>query len=616
MKKQIKYISFCLIAAVVFLLLTSDMMGQGFAAAVNKNKVAVGEPFQIEFSNTNGGLDNFKAPAALNNFDIYSGPNHSSSFQMINGTTSQSTSISYAIAAKKEGKIVIGPATITVNGVKKESNSITIEVVKGSGGSNNNPQAGTNAQGNQSPSSGAYSTDDNLFARTSVSRTKVYQGEQITVVHKIYTKLNLKGFQDVKFPSYNGFWSQDAPQKGQIMLTNENIDGVNYSVAELKRTFIFPQRSGTIEIEPLDVACIVRQRSRKPQNVFDQFFGTGGYEDVVIKAKSKPVTIEVMPLPDANKPEDFSGAVGNFTFKASMNKSSVKTNEAVTLNISISGSGNLKLIDALKINIPEDIEKYDPKINDNIGVNASGVSGTKTFEYLLIPRHAGEFKIDNVSFSYFNPEKKAYVTLPSPEFNISVQKGKDDDNTSPSVMNNIEKKDVAVVGNDIRYIKTNNVHLNKKEKDFFGSPEFYGGIFSPVLLFAVVLLVRRKQENDNSDLVLLRSKKANKMAKKRLAIAEKHVKENNKESFYEEVFKALYGYLSDRLSIPYAELTKESIGSMLRSRNVSEETCSQLLNVLNNCEFARYAPSAVSADLKGAYEEAANIITKIEDQLR
>jgi hypothetical protein len=597
-------------------LCASLVRAQGFTAGVSKNRVAVNEPFQIEFTVANGGADNFKVPVIFKEFDIYSGPNHSSSVQIINGSMSQSTSISYVIASKKEGRFVIGPASVTINGSKKESNSVTIDVVKSGAPNQGNPAAGGNAQGGAAGNAqGASTGEENLFARTTVSKTKVYQGEQITVIHKIYTKLALRGFQDVKFPSYNGFWSQDAPQKGQITLGTENVDGVNYSVAELKRTFIFPQRPGSLEIDPLEVACIVRQRTKQQQSIWDPFFGTGGYEDIVVKAKTRPVKIEVLPLPEANKPEDFSGAVGNFSFKAVLNKSKVKTNEAMNLSINISGSGNLKLIDALKVNIPGDIEKYDPKISDNITVNTSGVSGSKNFEYVLIPRHAGDFRIDPISFSYFNPEKKMYVTLPSAGFNISVEKGKEDDNTSGAQMSGIEKKDVAMVGNDIRYIKTNKYILKKSTEGFFGSAGFYAGFIVPVLSFFLFLSFRRKYMKDISDPVLLRSRKANKMAKKRLEMAEKHLKENKKEQFYEEIFKAIYGYLSDRLTIPFADLNKESVSSMLKSRKVSDETSAQLLHVLNNCEYARYAPSAVSSDLAGAYSDAARVIMELENQL-
>ncbi len=617
MQRLLKYCTISLFAWFASVFSASELAAQNITAAVSKNRVAVGEAFQVEFSISNGGADNFKPPANLRDFDIYSGPNEGSQVQIINGKMSQSSSVTYVIASRKEGKFTLGPASITTSAGKKESNSIIIEVVKGGNNTNGgNPSAGPNSSGNPAnPSGGSYSNDDNLFARTSVNRTKVFLGEQITVVHKIYSRLNLRGFQDVKFPSYTGFWSQDAPQKGQITLSTENIDGVNYNVAELKRTFIFPQRSGTLEIEPLEVACIIRQKSKQQQNIFDQFFGTGGFEDIVVKTKTKPVKIEVLPLPEAGKPEDFSGAVGNFSFKATLSKNKVKTNEAINLSVSVSGSGNLKLIDALKVNIPADIEKYDPKVNDNVNVTSTGVSGTKSFEYVLIPRHAGSFKIDQINFSYFNSDKKSYVTLPSSEFNITVEKGKEEDNSSPAVMYNMEKKDVAMVGNDIRYIKTNNIQLKKKDGEFFGSAGFYEGLLSPLLLFAAFLFIRRKHLKDNSDHLLVRSRKANKMAKKRLELAEKHMKEDKRESFYEEVFRAVYGYLSDRLTIPFAELTKDGVSALLRSKNVSEETCQKLSDVLDNCEFARYAPSSISKDLSGTYTDAARVISQIEAQL-
>ena len=619
--KSIRRPIYFVLLSVTYVLLSVQLFGQGFTAAVSKNRVAVGEAFQIEFSISNGGADNFKPPVAFKDVDVYSGPNHSSSVQIINGSMSQSTSISYVIAAKSEGKLTIGPASITVGGSVKQSNSIVIEVVKGGGGNGGGAAAsgggGRNQGGGASGANQGTTSEENLFARVSVDRSKVYLGEQITVVYKVYTRLNLRGFQDMKFPSCNGFWSQDVPQKGQINLTTENIEGVNYNVAEIKRTFLYPQRSGTLEIDPLEVSCVVRQRSaRQPQSLFDQFFGNGGFEDVVLKAKSKPIKIEVLPLPEANKPADYSGAVGNYTFKTTLNKTKVKTNEAITLTITISGSGNLKLIDALNVHIPEDIEKYDPKINDNVSVTNAGVSGSKTFEYLLIPRHAGDFKIDAVNFSFFNPEKRTYVSIPSPEFSIHVDKGKDDDvATGTTFSSAIDKKDVMVVGKDIRYIKTGTPAFKKINDGFYGTEGFYGWLLAPILLFGGLFVARRKYLKDNADGLLAKSKKATKIAKKRLTIAAKHSKDGNKEAFYEEVFKALYGYLSDRLAIPYANLTKENVKEMLVSKKVSNETCDKLDSILTSCEYARYAPSAVSSDLGASYKEAVLIITQIEDQL-
>lgn len=597
-----------------FIFIAGNLFAQKFVASASKTRVAVGEQFQITYSlNSNG--SGFRAPS-LKDFDIYSGPNQSSSMQFINGNMSQSISFSYIVAAKKEGKFTIPPATVNSS---LESNSLVIDVSKG-GSSNGNSQ-GQNQ--NQSSKSSTETSDNNLFAKTIVTKTKIYQGEQITVTHKVYTTLSLRGFQDIKFPSYNGFWSQEVVQKNQINLTNENVNGIGYNVAEIKKSFLFPQRSGTIEIEPIEVECIIRQRSNKrPQSVFDQFFGNGGYEDVVYKVKSKPMKIEVLPLPENNKPDFFSGAVGNFSFKAQLNKDKVKANDAVNLTITISGKGNLKLLDPLKINFPEDIERYDPKISDNITVNESGVSGTKTFEYLMIPRHAGEYKIDQLNFSYFDPEKKTYVSLPSPEFLLSVEKGSEkgsekDNEAEKTMTTAVNKEDIKLIGSDIRYIKTGIIDLKKKDQFFFGSPLFIAGVTSPVLLFILFLFARKRHTEINKDQITVKSRKARKIALKRLELANVHLKNDNKEELYNELLRAWYGYLSDRLNIPVADLSKESILNSLQGKGVNMKTGEDLIAILDNCEFARYAPGAVSKkDLADSYTGSLELLTAIENEIK
>lgn len=599
------------ITFILFLIFSvTQLFAQKFTASASKARVAVGEQFQISFTlNTNG--SNF-TPPLLNDFDVYSGPNQSTSMQFINGNMSQSLSLSYILAAKKEGQFVIASASINTSAGKLQSNPITIEVVKGS--ANSQPQAQSQGRG-QGTGQSEETSGDNLFVRTSVNKSRVYQGEQVTVTHKVYTRLNLVGFKDIKFPSYNSFWSQELPQQSQINLTQENIDGVSYNVAELKKVFLFPQRSGTLQVEPLEVECVVRQRSnRRPQSIFDQFFGNGGYEDVAYSAKSKPVKIEVMPLPENNKPKDFSGAVGSYTFKAEINKNKVKANDGINLTIGISGKGNLKLIDPLKIDFPEDIETYDPKVSDNISANATGVSGSKTFDYLIIPRHPGEYKIDKIAFSYFDPEKKNYITLPSPEFNITVEKG-DEKDGGATMVTSVNKEDVKLLGSDIRYIKTNNIQLIKKGDYFFGSIGFIGGLVTPVLLFLSFLVARKRYIEQNSDVVLVKSRKATKMAKKRLAIAEKHLKSDSKAEFYDEVLRALNDYLSNKLNIPVADLSKDAISLSLQKKKVSEETIGLLVKTINNCEYARYAPTAVSGGMENTYSDTVKLITNIEDEL-
>jgi len=601
------------VALFLILFITNVSLAQKLTAQASKTRVAVGESFQISFSLNCSG-SNFKAPA-LNEFDVYSGPNQSTSMSYVNGSMSQSITLSYIIAAKKEGKINIGAASVNVNGATIQSNPFTIEVVKGNASANAQNQGNSN-QAAQNPSAPTTENiNDNLFVKTIVSKTKAYLGEQITVTHKIYTRYQLRGFQDIKFPDYTGFWAQDVPSNTQIQVTNENIDGVNYQVGELKRTYLFAQRSGKLEIEPMNVECVVRKQSnKKPRDVFEQFFG-GGYEDATYSVKSKAVSIEILPLPEANKPVDFSGAVGSYSFKTQISKDKIKANDAINLTITLSGKGNIKLVDPLKINFPEDFETYDPKTKENITSGPTGVSGNKIFDYLVIPRHEGDYKIDQINFSYFDPDKKQYITLPSPEINIHVDKGNASD-ASASVFNPRSKEDVKVLGNDIRYIKTNNIHLQPKNEYFFGSPLFYFGLISPFFAFIGFIFVRRKNTELNKDAVAVKSRKATKMAKKRLALAEQYLKSNNKEQFYIEIFKALYGYIGDKLNILAADLSKDHISDRLKAKNINESTIQQLMTTLDNCEYARYAPSAVSGDLNGIYNNTVELITKIEHEIK
>lgn len=599
---SILFLTFCIATGVV---------AQKFVAQIGKSKVVVGETFQIAFSiNTSG--SNFKV-ANLNDFDIYSGPNQSMSTSFVNGTMSQSLTFSYIVAAKKEGKFTIGPASMVVNGTVVQSNTLTVEVAKGNPANQGGNQSNQNPQNPSAPTTENIS--DNLFLKTVVAKTKVYQGEQVLITQKVYTRYQLRGFQDIKFPDYTGFWSQDVPMNNQqIQVTNEKVDGVNYQVAELKRSYIFAQRSGKLTIEPLVAEVVVRKQSnRRPRDIFEMM--NGGYEDASYSVKSQPITIEVLPLPESNKPQNFEGAVGDYTYKVQLSKDKVKANDAINLTITLSGKGNIKLIEPPKINFPEDFETYDPKVKDNISVGASGVSGSKTFDYLVIPRHEGDYKIDQLSFTFFNASKGEYVTIPSPELNIHVEKG-DGSNTSANVFTPTSKEDVKVLGTDIRYIKTNDTTLHSKDDYFFGSGLFYAGIVSPFLAFFLFIFIRRKRIEDNKDVVAVKSRKATKMAKKRLSVAEKHLNANNKEAFYLEISQALYGYIGNKLNLAGAALSKESILSVLRSRSVAETTAEHLIRTLDNCEYARYAPSAVSGDLRTIYNDTVELITKIEDEIK
>ena len=533
--------------------------------------------------------------------------------QVVNGSMSQSLTLSYYLSAKKEGTFTIGAASIMAGGNTLQSNPIVIEVGKGNTG-----QPGQ-AQNPSAKPNGQQSNSQNLFVRTSVSKSKVFAGEQFYIIHKVYTRLNLKGFQDVKFPSYNGFWSQEVPRTAQYEVTQENIDGITYSVVEIRKAFLFAQRSGKIEIEPVDIQCIVREKTGKRNDPFEQFFGNDpffgtSFKDVVYDIKSNSVAIDAMPLPEAGKPADFPGAVGNFSVNTIIDKEQVKTNDGINMKITISGKGNLKLIDAPKINFPDEFESYDPKTSENISVTANGVTGSKTFEYLLIPRHEGIYKIKPADFGYFDADKKKYISLPSKEFNITVEKGEGSSSSSLLTPNTV-KEDVKLLNNDIRYIKTGKIEFKKKEDYFFGSPLFIAGYAVSPLLFLAFLLLRREHIKRNSNLVLVKKRTANKMARRQLAQAEKSMKENNKEAFFVNVLSALYNYAGNKMNIPVADLSKEKIMEAFQQKNVSQSSIEEYIKLMDECEFARYAPGMQSGNLYDVYNMAENSITKIEDEI-
>ena len=593
--------------------LTTEVFAQKFSASVNKNKVATSEIFQLDFTiNANG--KNF-TPPSLNDFNIYSGPNQSSSVQIINGNMSQSITLSYYLSAKKEGTFTIGPASIIVGGNTLHSNSITIEVSKG------NPQQQNQARsGDDDSQQGQRNNSNTLFVRTSLSKSKAYVGEQIVVSHKVYTRRNLKGFQDAKFPSYDGFFAQEPTRNAQYEITQENIDGVTYSVVEIKKAFLFPQKSGKIKIEPIEVECVVREKTGKSNDPFEQIFGNdpffGGfssYKDVVYNISSNAATVEVLPLPD--KPSGFSGAVGDFSMNAVIDKEQVKENEAINLKITISGKGNLKLIDPPSIEFPSEFETYDPKTNENINTTSSGVSGSKTFEYLIIPRHEGIYKLPAINFQYFNADKKNYTTLPSKEFEITVTKGDGNTMTNMPITSGTSKEDVKMVGNDIRFIKTNNIDLIKKGDYFFKSPGFIAGFALPPLLFFAFLLFRREYIRKNSDLVAVKRRRASHLAKKQLMNAEKAIKTGDKENFYTSVLSALYTYVGNKANIPAADMSKDKVSEVLKEKYISDETIHELIKLLDECEFARFAPGLQSGNLNEVYNRSENIITKIENAI-
>ncbi len=573
--------------------------------------VAVGDQFRLGFTLNDSGTE-LQLPD-LSNFDVLMGPStsQSSSIQMINGKTTQSISFSYIfiLRAKKEGKFTIRPASIKVDGKTYESNELTIQVVKGQ------PQQAAGQQSNpeqaEAPAGGTVSKD-NLFVRVAVDKTNVSKGEQILATIKLYISQNipLNGFDEVKLPSYEGFWTKDIDVPTQVNFTREVYNGKIYQVGILKKTILFPQQTGNIRIDPFEITCLVRQQVRKQQGFFDDFFDN--YRVVKAKVISDPVSINVKDLP--NQPANFSGAVGNFSINSSLDKTSVKANEAVTLKLTVNGSGNLTLINAPKIELPEDFETYEPKRSDRVTANDNGLNGSITFEYLFIPRFAGNFTIPAIEFVFFNPSSRQYETRATNAFNIRVEKGSEDPNSS--VVSSFSKEDVKVIGKDIRFIKQNKAVLKPKGSSFYGTFEFYSVYLLSLAVFAIFYVLNRKKIKENANVVLSRNKRANKVALRHLKAASVFLKNNEAEKFYESVIKALTGYLSDKLTIPVADLNREKASSSLLTRGVDPESVTELIKIIDDCEFARYAPAAFSGTMQEVYDGAAKVMGIFEKQIK
>lgn len=582
-----------------------------FTASVNKTTIGTGEVLEVTFSiNANG--DRF-APPAFGGFQVVGGPNVSNSVSMINGVTSASIAYGYDLVPTKEGELTIGPATIMSGGRPYSTAPIKIKVVKGQGG-----QVGQQAQ--QQSSNGPDSRNiqkgrvsdisKSLFLRAEVDKTTAYMGQQIMMNLRLYTRVNIANGEPEKIPDLNGFYSQEIKNNNpNAQWRTEILNGVRYNVTDIKQTILFPEHEGNITIEPSIMNFIVRQQAASSSgDPFDAFFG--GYEDVKYKVKSTPVVIHVKPLPQAGKPAEFTGAVGKFNIEASLDKNDVKANDAINYTIKVSGTGNLKLLKPINPTFPADFEKYEPKITDTITENASGSSGNRKYTFLLIPRHQGDFTIDPVKFAFFNPATGRYVSLSTPAFHIKVAKGTGD-GSNVTAFSNAGKQDVKVLSNDIRYIKTGS-ELNEVGSDFYGSGLYYFLLILGPVGFMGALVYGKWRDKNNADVVGLKSRKAGKVAAKHLASAKQQL--NDKKAFYENLFRGLYGYLSDKLNIPYADLNHEKIASELQARSLDENLINEMLDTLDLCEMARYAPVSGITEQQ-VFDKAQNMINNIENKI-
>ncbi len=579
------------------------------------NAVENGQQFRLSFTLNKRG-NKLKLPPGLNdNFQILMGPSTGQSFSSstINGKTTAETTYSYTyiLRAKNEGTFELRPASIEADGKVIESNSLEIRVVKAQSQPQNSQQQGGNKQSQQKSASNVDLGKDNLFVRVEFSKRSAYRGEQIVATVKLYShpEIGISGFEEVNLPTYEGFYTQDLEMPKNINLSREVYNDRIYQVGVLKKTILFPQQNGQIKIDPFSLSVLVRQQV-KARSFFDDFFDN--YRTVRARITSDPVTINVKDLP--TEPANFMGGVGNFNVSSEISNTDVTTNDAVTLTVKINGSGNIRLIRTPELKLPSDFEVYDPKATDNVKATDNGVSGTKTIEYLFQPRFEGDYKIPAIKFAYFNPATGTYVTKSTQEYDLHVEKGTEEQ--SATVVSSLRKEDVQLIGQDIRFIKQGNPSLRSSGNTFFGSTLFYLIYAISAVLFLVIYFVYRKKARENANIALMRNKKANRVATKRLKSAAAYMKQNNNEAFHEAILKAFWGYLSDKLGIPVADLSRDAAISRLNEKGVAEEVINDFVDVVEQCEFARYAPTGGSEARHELYKKAESTMGRMEKQIK
>ena len=591
-----------------------------------KKQVMVGERFQVVFE-ANAEGKNFQAPS-FNGFTVLGGPftSTSSNFSMVNGSMSHTVKCTYtfALQANQEGNFHIGSASLNVKGTKVSSEPFDIKVIPDDGSHAAPSGGGTSSSQGQSQQN----TNDpqvsgkDLFLRVIPSKKSAYVGEQVVLTYKLYTKVPVSSVSLSRMPSYAGFWTKDiSDNSGTLKQSSEYINGIEYTSAEVNKVVIVPQRSGKLTLDPMLLECIAQVRTERnnsrSMDPFDVFFNDPFFNRNIVNVKkeltSQTINLEVKNLPENGKPASFAGAVGNYNFRSDIDKTELSTNEAVTITLTVSGTGNVELLQMPTPVFPPDFEVYDPKITTSTDVNSQGLTGTKKAEYLAIPRRAGSFTIPAIEFSYFNPSNESYQTLSSEPYEIQVEKGTGSDDGGGIFASNQE--DIKYLGSDIRHIMTGNAHLKPMHTVFFGSAAYFVALLVLLALFIILLFVLKKREQLTQDTAANRNRKADKVARGRLKNAYQHLKAKDQEKFYVEMSQALWGYIADKLGIERSKLSMDTVSETMKGKKVPDELTQQFIDTLNSCEFARFAPGSAEEKMDDLYQRGIDVISKAEKVL-
>jgi len=579
--------------------------------------VAAGEVFRIEYS-VNAQAEKFTPLASFSGFDVLAGPTSSfgQSISVSGGNVIKTVNYSYTyvLRGNEEGKFSIPAAEITVDGNTYQSKPLPIEVMPPSASQSGNPQPAAQ-QGERQAQSAAAMADDDILIRAFVDRSDVFKGQPVRATFKLYSRLPMSGIESAKYPAFNGFWTQElnTNPKPQREVYNNKI----YDSQVLREYLLYPQQAGTLHIEQFDLGVVVQIVTRaRRQSLFDDFFGGGSdIQEIRKTIKSAPVRITVRELPPG-APAGFNGTVGKFTMEANYPPDNIQTNSAANYTIKISGTGNLPLIQAPKLTFPTSFESYNIKTTESFSTTGGGISGYRQFEYPFIARAEGNYAVEPVEFSYFNPDLVQYVTLRSNPIEINVLPDSTGASSSSyGIVSGLSKEEIKILGEDIRFIKLGISGISPNNQTLMGSWLYFllTGVMLGGFVFALLYLQKRIRESRNTALV--RGKRANKVALQRLRTAEKYMKSEDRRGFYDEMLRAMWGYMSDKLNIPVANLTRENVREELLKRGVQPEQAQRFIDLISECEYAQYSP-VTSGQMKEIYEGAIEVISRFESILK
>ena len=585
------------------------------------NMVGADEQFNVTFI-----IEGEDRPSSFSwdkgdDFKLIWGPQQgsSTSLTITNGKrvkTSQFT-YSYIVKPVRTGKCTIPPAVAKIKNSEITSQSVTVDVLD-SGSSSSGQQAGS-SQGSQAKKAVGDISSDDLYLKLSLSRSNVVLGEPVTAELKLYQRVDIAGFEGAKFPSFNGFWSQETAAPSNIEFHREEVGGQIYNAALLRRYVLIPQQAGKLTIEPAELMCLVNVRtsSRTSNSIFDSFFDDG-YKTVRQRIYSKALTVDVKPLP-SGAPADFGGGVGSFKISARLSKDQLKTHEATSLIVTLSGTGNVSLLEAPKLNFPPDLEVYDTKITETTDKSTGGTTGSKVFEYPFIPRSHGDFTIGPVNYSYYDVNSGKYVTISAGNVDFTVEKGNAADAPAVSGTSSVaapDRKGVKNLGEDIRFIVRDAPDFSFRKVFLVDRWYFWGIAVLLVLAATGIMFVFKGIEARRADVAGTRNRRATKMALARLKTAQGYLKENLYAAFYEELHKALLGYISDKLNIGMENLNKDNIAARLAEGGVGSGLVEELTGLLDACEFARYSPDSGSEAMTVHYNQAVKVISSIDSIMK